>query len=105
MDSSDEDIYITQNSFSCESQVLSEIEVDVLDYVLSGEVSRVQSLAETQLKAKELEEAKSSKDNTFRGISLVGDEKLEKRKETRTPKSTKINTNWTVRTWTKWAKE
>ena len=54
--------------------MLPEIEVNVLDYVLSGEVSRVQSLAETQLGAEEVEEAKSSKDKYVRGISLVGDE-------------------------------
>ena len=54
MERSDEDIYITQNSFSCESQMLPKVEVDILDYVLCGKVSWVQSLpvVETQFGAK-----------------------------------------------------
>jgi hypothetical protein len=44
--SSDEDIYIRQNSFSNSTDVLAE--VDLLDQVLSHEVCLVESLAQTK---------------------------------------------------------
>ena len=45
MESSDEEIYITQNSFSTSRDVLPE--VDLLDQALFDEVSLVESLLET----------------------------------------------------------
>ena len=38
-------------------------------------------------------------------ILIVGDEKLEKRKESRIQPNTRINTSWAVRTWSEWAVE
>ena len=38
-------------------------------------------------------------------ISIFDGEELEKRKESRIPPNTRINTSWAVRTWTEWAVE
>ena len=40
-----------------------------------------------------------------RNISLISDEELEKRKESRIPLNTKHNTGWAVRAWKEWADE
>lgn len=104
MDSSDEDIYITQNRF-CQESVLPNIDFDSLDEVL-GNVeleAENENLIESDLQSKTNVELKCSK--VSRGISLVDDNELERRKLTRIPQSTKINTNWAVRTWSEWAEE
>ena len=38
-------------------------------------------------------------------ILIVGDEKIEKRKESRIQPNTRINKSWAVRTWSEWAVE
>ena len=38
-----------------------------------------------------------------RKVLILDDEELEKRKESRIPPNTRINTSWAVRTWTEWA--
>ena len=40
-----------------------------------------------------------------RNISIVDDEELEKRKESRILHNTRINTSWAVRVWREWAEE
>ena len=40
-----------------------------------------------------------------RNISLISDEELEKRKESRIPLNTKHNTAWAFRVWKEWADE
>ena len=40
-----------------------------------------------------------------RNISLISDEEMEKRKESRIPLNTKRNTAWAVCAWKEWAEE
>ena len=40
-----------------------------------------------------------------RKVLILDDEELEKRKESRIPPNTRINTSWVVRTWAEWAVE
>ena len=104
---SDEEIYITQDRFSSSRDALPE--VDLLDQALFDEVSLVESLLETNqtncVLPNEAERRKTCENGADRNISLVGDDELEKLKQTRIPVNTNINTKWAVRTWSDWAKE
>ena len=40
-----------------------------------------------------------------RMIAIVDDEELEKRKASRIPQNTRINTSWAVRVYSEWSKE
>ena len=45
------------------------------------------------------------KENPGRNIVVVCDNKVEKRRESRIPANTKVNTSWAVRCWEEWAVE
>ena len=45
------------------------------------------------------------KENPGRNIVVVCDNEVEKRRESRTPANTKVNTSWAVRCWEEWAVE
>ena len=72
-------------------------EVDLLDQALFDEVSLVESLLETNqtncVLPNEAERRKTSKNGADRNISLVGDDELEKLKQTRIPMK------WAVRVY------
>ena len=51
------------------------------------------------------ETSKITKPTCARDISLVSDEDLEKRKESRIPLNTRQNTAWAIRAWKDWAEE
>ena len=40
-----------------------------------------------------------------RNVYIVDDDELEKRKESRKPHNTRIDTSWAVRVWREWAEE
>ena len=73
--------------FSSSRDVL--LEVDLLDQALFDEVSLVKSLLETNqtnfVLPNEVERRKTSENGADRNISLVGDDGLEKLKQTRIP--------------------
>ena len=80
-DTSDEELFITQNSFK--HPINEHVASEDLVGVLSEEIR-------FRLKPRNI---------------ITGDEELEKRKEVKTPTGTKINTEWCLRTWTQWATE
>ena len=45
------------------------------------------------------------KENPGRNIVVVCDNEVEKRRESRIPANTKVNTSWAVRCWEEWAVE
>jgi hypothetical protein len=51
------------------------------------------------------ETSKITKPTCAKDISLVSDEDLEKRKESRIPLNTRQNTAWAIRAWKDWAEE
>ena len=88
---SDDEIFLTQNTFSQEpfSPELN-LEESVGDF---REVSERDSV--------EVEK----KENPGRNIVVVCDNEVEKRRESRIPANTKVNTAWAVRCWEEWAVE
>mgnify|MGYP002804539251 CR=1 FL=1 len=84
MESSDEEMYITQDRFSSSRDVLPE--VDLFDQALFDEVSLVESLLETNqtncVLPNEAEIRTTSENGGDRNILLVSDDELEMLKQT-----------------------
>ena len=89
---SDDEIFLTQNTFSQEPFSLElNLEELVGDF---REVSERDSVVVEK------------KENPGRNIVVVCDNEVEKRRESRIPANTKVNTSWAVRRcWEEWAVE
>lgn len=103
---SDEELFLTQNSFSQEI-LQPNFSIDsLLDAIEgSGEPAPQNSCAEELKKLVPDESIKGGPKAVQRNICIVDDEELEKRKESRIPPNTRVNTSWAVRTWAEWAEE
>ena len=78
---SDDEIFLTQNNFSQESPELNLEE-------LVGDLREVSERDSVEVEKKE---------NPGRNIAVVCDNEVEKRRESRIPANTKVNTSWAVR--------
>ena len=78
---SDDEIFLTQNNFSQESPELNLEE-------LVGDLREVSERDSVEVEKKE---------NPGRNIVVVCDNEVEKRRESRIPANTKVNTSWAVR--------
>ena len=105
---SDEEIFITQNSFRESStldvgfDISSLLEPEdrlVIDKVLGVEENEVGLLERNDL-GEEPEQFGEQ-----RQVVVISDEELRKRNETRIPVNTKASTSWTVNVWAEWANE
>ena len=109
---SDEELFLTQNSFS-EERVEDNFSIDSILYGLVACDEPVsQNSCEEELKQvvteKSIKDGRTDPSNypeAVRKIVIVDDEELEKRKESRIPANTRINTSWAVRAWSEWALE
>ena len=105
---SDEDIFITQNSFRESStldvgfDISSLLEPEdrlLIDKVLGVEENEVGLLERNDL-GEEPEQFGEQKQ-----VVVISGEELRKRNETRIPVNTKASTSWTVNVWAEWANE
>ena len=109
---SDEELFLTQNSFS-EERVEDNFSIDsILDGLVACDEPVSQNSCEEELKQvvseKSIKDGRTDPSNypeAVRKIVIVDDEELEKRKESRIPPNTRINTSWAVRAWSEWALE
>ena len=109
---SDEELFLTQNSFS-EERVEDNFSIDSILYGLVACDEPVsQNSCGEELKQvvteKSIKDGRTDPSNypeAVRKIVIVDDEELEKRKESRIPANTRINTSWAVRAWSEWALE
>ena len=88
---SDDEIFLTQNTFSQEA-FSPELNLEEL----LGDCREVSDQDSVEVEKKE---------NPGRNIVVVCDNKVEKRRESRIPANTKVNTSWAVHCWEKWAVE
>ena len=88
---SDDEIFLTQNTFSQEA-FSPELNLEEL----LGDFREVSDRDSVEVEKKE---------NPGRNIVVVCDNEVEKRRESRTPANTKVNTSWAVRCWEEWAVE
>ena len=92
---SDEELFLTQNSFSQEILQLNFSIDSLLDSIEgSGEPAPQNSCAEELKKLVPDESIKGGPKAVQRNICIVDDEELEKRKESRIPPNTRVNTSW-----------
>ena len=109
---SDEELFLTQNSFSKEILQHS-FSIDSISdgLVVNVEPAPRNSCAEELKQAVTEESIKHGRTDPLncseavRKILIVDDGELEKRKESRILLNTRINTSWAVRTWSEWAVE
>ena len=109
---SDEELFLTQNSFS-EERVQDNFSIDcILDGLVGCDEPVSQNSCKEELKQvvteKSIKDGRTDPSNypeAVRKIVIVDDEELEKRKESRIPPNTRINTSWAVRAWSEWALE
>ena len=109
---SDEELFLTQNSFS-EERVEDNFSIDSILYgLVACDEPVTQNSCEEELKQvvteKSIKDGRTDPSNypeAVRKIVIVDDEELEKRKESRIPANTGINTSWAVRAWSEWALE
>ena len=107
---SDEELFLTQNSFS-EERVEDNFSIDsILDGLVACDEPVSQNSCKEELKQvvteKSIKDRRTDPSNypeAVRKIVIVDDEELEKRKECRIPPNTRINTSWAVRAWSEWA--
>ena len=110
--SSDEELFFTQNSFS-EERVEDNFSIDcILDCLVGCDEPVSQNSCKEELQQvvteKSIKDGRTDPSNypeAVRKIVIVDDEELEKRKESRIPANTRINTSWAVRAWSEWALE
>ena len=88
---SDDEIFLTQNSFSQEP-FSPELNLEEL----VGDFEEVSERDSVEFEKKE---------NPGRNMVVVCDNEVEKRRESRMPANTKVNTSWAVRCWEEWAVE
>ena len=88
---SDDEIFLTQNTFSQEP-FSPELNLEEL----VGDFREVSERDSVEVEKKE---------NPGRNIVVVCDNEVEKRRESRIPANTKVNTSWAVRCWEEWAVE
>ena len=88
---SDDEIFLTQNIFSQEP-FSPELNLEEL----VGDFREVSERDSVEVEKKE---------NPGRNIVVVCDNEVEKRRESRIPTNTKVNTSWAVRCWEEWAVE
>ena len=87
----DEEIFLTQNTFSQEA--------------FSPELNLEELLADFREVSERDSVEVEKKENTGRNVVVVCDNELEQRRESRIPASTKVNTSCAVRCWEEWAVE
>jgi hypothetical protein len=100
---SDEELFLTQNSFS-EERVEDNFSIDSILYGLVACDEPVsQNSCGEELKQvvteKSIKDGRTDPSNypeAVRKIVIVDDEELEKRKESRIPANTRINTSWAI---------
>lgn len=90
--SSDDDLFITPNTFTN----ISLPDFDIADLLPDLDVPPCCTLDTNE---------HSSEGKKKRNISVVSDVELAKRNEARIPEGTKWSTDWCVRTWNEWAEE
>ena len=88
---SDDEIFLAQNTFSQEP-FSPELNLEEL----VGDFREVSERDSVEVEKKE---------NPGRNIVVVCDKEVEKRRESRIPANTKVNTLWAVRCWEEWAVE
>ena len=88
---SDDEISLTQNTFSQEA-FSPELNLEEL----LGDLREVSDRDSVEVEKKE---------NPGRNIVVVCDNEVEKRRKSRIPANTKVNTSWAVRCWEEWAVE
>ena len=88
---SDDEIFLTRNTFSQEP-FIPELNLEEL----VGDFREVSEQDSIEVEKKEY---------CGRNIVVVCDTEVEKRRESRIPANTKINTSWAVRCWEEWAIE
>ena len=88
---SDDKIFPTQNTFSQEP-FSPELNLEEL----VGDFREVSERDSVEVEKKE---------NPGRNIVVVCDTEVEKRRESRIPANTKVNTSWAIRCWEEWAIE
>ena len=103
---SEEELFLTQNSFSQDILQPNFSLGSIFDPVVgSDEPAPRNSCAEELSKIVSEGSFKDKPKATHRQICIVDDEELKKRKESRIPPNTRVNTSWAVRTWAEWAEE
>ena len=90
---SDDEISLTQNTFSQEP-FSPELKLEEL----------VRDFREVSERAGERDSVEK-KENPGRNIVVVCENEVEKRRESRIPANTEVNTSWAVRCWEEWAVE
>ena len=88
---SDDEIFLTQSTFSQEP-FSPELNLEEL----VGDFREVSERDSVEVEKQE---------NPGRNIVVVYDNEVEKRRESRIPTNTKVNTSWAVRCWEEWAVE
>ena len=88
---SDDEIFLTQNTFSQEP-FSPELNLEEL----VGDFREVSERDSVEVEKKE---------NPGCNMVVVYDNEVEKRRESRIPTNTKVNTSWAVRCWEEWAVE
>ena len=86
---SDDEIFLTQNTFSQEP--------------FSPELNLEELLGDFREVIERNSVEVEKKENPGRNIVVVCDNEVEKRRESRIPANTKVNTSWAVRCWEEWA--
>ena len=96
---SEEELFLTQNSFSQDILQPNFSLGSIFDPVVgSDEPAPRNSCAEELSKIVSEGSFKDKMKATHRQICMVDDEELKKRKESRIPANTRVNTSWAVRT-------
>ena len=105
---SDEEIFITQNSFRESSTLDVGFDISSLlepeDRLLIDKVLGVEENEVGLLERNDLGE-EPEQFGEQRQVVVISDEELRKRNETRIPVNTKASTSWTVSVWAEWANE
>ena len=105
---SDEEMFITQNSFRESSTLDVGFDISSLlkpeDRLLIDKVLGVEENEVGLLERNDLDE-EPEQFGEQRQVVVISDEELRKRNETRIPVNTKASTSWTVNVWTEWAIE